>query len=416
MPLNNVPSTISLTALAAKAKAIESAQPIVDVGLIAGVIPSNLHLLRGLLDAGVVAFKSFMIDSQSPDFPHVTVTNLSNAMHTLAHLKREYASRAQNNVNGVQQRSRPFPPYILHAELPPESYEAGVPYDGDFRSYASYLQSRPDSWEINAIREALRLSNTTHCRVHIAHISSAAAANLVEEYHAFQKPAEDLVTSETCAQYLLWSSEDIPDGRTEFKCAPPIRSNANRLKLWSHVLKSSGVQMVASDHSPAPPQLKKFFEGDFKTAWGGISGLQYRLQATWTAMRELNNSASFASLTDLLSSAPARHFGLAEQKGAISPGLDADFVIWDPEASAIVREADCEHRFRFSPFAGMNLSGQVYWSLLRGKVLYSKLAALQAKDGFPGVKQGRVLVRNARSGLISPIPPKEFANRLSSYL
>lgn len=417
MPLNNVPSTINMPALAAKAAAVADAGPLVDVGFIGGVVPTNLPQLRDLLHAGVVAFKSFMIDSQSKDFSHVSASNLSDAMHALANLKEEYQSHVKGQAGFSNLASRSFPPYILHAELPPASYLPQVPYPGEPQSYASYLQSRPDSWEIDAVSEALRLSDATKCRIHIAHISSSAAADLVAEHRLSKKDSRDLVSSETCPQYLVWAAEDIPDGRTEFKCAPPIRSRANRRQLWSHVRESRGVDMIASDHSPAPPSLKRFLDGDFKKAWGGIAGLQYRLQGAWTAMQELDSRPSLALLSHLLSAAPARAFGLDQRKGAISPGLDADFVIWNPETSTVAREGDCEHRFPFSPFVGMNMSGQVYWTLLRGKALYSRIVSFnEGEDGFSRERFGRVLGRNSATGAISAMSPSKFSGNLAQYL
>jgi allantoinase len=360
MPLNNVPSTISLAALALKARALADAAPNIDVGFIGGVVPGNKAALPELYRAGVIAFKSFMVNSQSPDFPHVSLQNLSEAMHILAHLD----SQASSNTS-------PFPPYILHAELPPDAYDPSVPYPGDPTSYADYLASRPDAWEVDAVKNILDLVEKSGCRVHIAHISSSQAARLVAKRRNADATLAGKVSSETCPQYLLWAAENIPDARTEYKCAPPIRSSENRRALWHSIIEADSIQMVASDHSPADPTLKRTAEGNLREAWGGISGLQYRLQATWTAMRSLDANVSYALLSELLSAGPARIFGLDQKKGSIAQGMDADFVIWNPDANLIIQRGDCQHKHTFSPFIGANLTGVVHWSLLRGHVVYS---------------------------------------------
>lgn len=430
MPLNSVPSTVSMAALALKARALATAAPDIDVGIIAGVIPANLGELSAMYHAGVLAFKSFMVDSQSPDFPHVTLADLSSAMQTLASLAKSSSPSEPNS----------FPPYILHAELPPETHDASVPYPGPKHSYPAYLASRPDVWETDAVSHALRLSEESGCRVHIAHVASADAAELVGAHRAASAEASARVTAETCPQYLLWSAEDIPDARPEYKCAPPIRSAANRERLWLHTGapadRGSGlpaaVEMVVSDHSPTEPTLKKIEEGDVRAAWGGIAGLQYRLQATWTAsllMGSGNGATAITRVSELLSSAPARVFGLGRVKGSIAAGRHADFVIWDPDAHTIVRKEHCMHRHKVSPFIGMNLTGVVHWTLLRGRVVYSGAEPTAPVDADKSsTSGGRVLVRETTSlqgasdgkggsegpRILSQMP-SEFADGLSEF-
>lgn len=360
MPLNNVPSTISVQSLAMKLKALAQADAVIDVGFIAGIVPSNLGSLASLYRAGVIAFKSFMVDSQSADFPHVSPENMTQAMQVLASLASE---------NPPTERP---PPYILHAELTPPTYDPARPYDGNHQSYRAYLESRPEEWEVDAVEAALDAAANTGCRVHIAHVSSARAAELLVQRRSADSTLRDAVSAETCPQYLLWAAEEIPDGEPTFKCAPPIRPEANRQRLWAVVRENSGIQIVASDHSPAEPALKKLEEGDIRAAWGGISGLQYRLPATWTAMQELEKTPSVVFLSRLLSTSPAVLFGLDTRKGRIASGLDADFVVWNPEARAMISERDCKHRHSKSPFIGMKLSGVVHWSILRGRAAFAR--------------------------------------------
>ena len=92
------------------------------------------------------------------------------------------------------------------------------------------------------------------------------------------------MSSETCPHYLTFAADEVPDGATEFKCAPPIRSAQDRDRLWA-ALFDRAIDLVATDHSPAPPALKHRVEGDFRAAWGGIASLQLALPAVWTAGR-----------------------------------------------------------------------------------------------------------------------------------
>ena len=130
---------------------------------------------------------------------------------------------------------------------------------------------------------------------------------------------------ETCPHYLVLSAEEIGAGKTEFKCAPPIREARNREALWEGLL-SGAIALVVSDHSPCTPELKCQDTGDFSTAWGGISGLQLGLPLVWTEAQA--RGATLSDVTRWMSERPARLAGLAT-KGAVRVGADADFVVFD---------------------------------------------------------------------------------------
>lgn len=389
MPLNSVPSTTSLPSLLAKARALAapSASPVVDVGLIAGVVPTNIASIPDLFRAGVLAFKSFMVDSQTAYFDHVTVDEMVEAMEVLSATMRKHDASA----------SAFFPPYMLHAELPRVTDDLSTPYAGADTSYPAYLASRPASWELDAVDVIMRYAIDTGCRVHVVHVSAADAADLITQFIASDvRPAAaayDLLTAETCPHYLLFSAEEIPDGAPLFKCAPPIRSDANRKRLWK-LMGNDGLSMISSDHSPVHTMMRNIESGDVRSAWGGISGLQYRLQASWSAAQELNEGnlgadALLARIGEALSSVPARVFGLDGAKGSIAVGIDADFVIWDPEDTVVVEESDCLHRHGLSAYSGMNLTGVIHRTILRGQSVFSKEGSVPEEAGGGG----RVLLR-----------------------
>jgi allantoinase len=334
MPLNSIPATTTLAALHEKARSADGHCK-VDYAFWGGVVPGNARELKPMIEAGVVGFKCFLIDSGVAEFKHVGERELREAMPILA--------RA-----GV--------PLIVHAEL-----EGPAPRDaGDERKYQGYLSSRPRSWENEAIRMMIRLCRETGCRTHIVHLSSSDAVAEIAAARAEGLP----FTAETCPHYLTFTSEEIPDGATPFKCAPPIREKENREKLWDAV-RAGHIEFIVSDHSPCTPALKLMEHGDFAHAWGGISSLQLGLSIVWTGMRV--RGFTLTDLTRLMCDATARFAGLDDRKGQIARGRDADLVIWAPEETFRVEPSMLEHRHKVTPYAGQTLAGVVKMTLLRGK-------------------------------------------------
>jgi allantoinase len=172
------------------------------------------------------------------------------------------------------------------------------------------------------------------------------------------------VSAETCPHYLSLAAEDIPDGATEHKCAPPVRGAANRERLWA-ALAEGTIATVASDHSPCPPDRKRLEDGDFLAAWGGIASLQLALPVVWTAARARGHT--LVDLARWMSAAPARLAGLDGRKGAIAAGRDADLVVFDPDATFRVDPASLHHRHPVTPYAGRMLYGVVLETWLRGR-------------------------------------------------
>ncbi len=337
MPLNSVPVTTSLRALEAKRRSAQG-KCWVDCGFWGGVVPGNRGELEAMIDAGVFGFKAFLIDSGIPEFPAVEERDLREAMPVLAR-------------RGV--------PLLAHAELC-----GPAPIPRNSRRYKDYLDSRPKAWENEAVRMLSRLCRETGCRVHVVHLSSAQALESLREAKAEGLP----MSAETCPHYLCLCAEDVGDGRTEFKCAPPIREAANRERLWE-ALADGTIDFIVSDHSPCLPELKELESGDFQRAWGGISSLQWGLPAVWTEARSRGFSAE--RMAAWMSAAPAAFAGL-RSKGAVEVGKDADLVVWDPDASFTADPRGLKHRHRVSPYAGRKFFGVVETTFLRGEKIYER--------------------------------------------
>ena len=338
MPLNSIPATTSLRALHVK-RSVARGQCFVDVGFWGGVVPGNLEEIAPMSAAGALGFKCFLIESGVAEFGHVGERELRPALAALRRAGR---------------------PLLVHAEAPGPIERA--PAGGDPAKYATYLASRPRASEDEAVALMARLCRETGARVHIVHHSSADALPLLRDAKREGLP----LTAETCPHYLHFAAEDVPDGATEFKCAPPIRERANREALW-RALGEGVLDMIASDHSPCTPQLK---EGHFADAWGGVAGLQLALSVVWTeaSMRGF----TVQHLIKWLCEKPAQLAGLSERKGALRVGLDADLVVWRPEEIFRVDPARLLHRHKLTPYAGVELRGVVEATFVRGEQVFDR--------------------------------------------
>jgi len=361
MPLNCLPATVTAAALEAKRKAAEE-RCWVDWGAWGGVGGDSaagiaVADIRGLAAAGVLGFKCFLVHPGIEGFTMVDEAELRAALPEIV-------------TSGL--------PLLVHAELP-GLIEAATQslQDADWTRYSTYLQSRPDEAELSAIRLLLALCREYRFHLHIVHLSCSEALG---ELRAAR--AQGLrVTVETCPHYLHFCAEEIADGDTLRKCAPPIRSRENRDRLWQG-LREGVIDLVVTDHSPCPPAMKGLDEKNFGTAWGGIASLSVALSVMWTEASQRG-----FSLTDLarwMAEMPAQLASCQDRKGRIAKGYDADFVVFEPEAEFAVTADRLHYRHAVSPYLGEILLGTVEATYLRGLPVFRD-------GGFPGEARGREL-------------------------
>ncbi|AYG02812.1 allantoinase AllB [Gryllotalpicola protaetiae] len=333
MPLNSIPPTTTVAALRAKQAAARD-QVRVDVGFWGGAVPDNLGTgeLRALHDAGAFGFKCFLAETGVDEFRHLDQEQLEQAARELA------------AFDGL---------LLVHAE------DAGHLHDhaggGD---YADYLSSRPDVAETAAVARVIDVARRTGLRAHIVHVSSAEVLPLLRA----AKSDGVRITAETCPHYLTLAADEIDDGDTSFKCAPPIRERANQDALWA-ALADGTLDLVVSDHSPSTIELKTRGH-DFGQAWGGIAGLQLGLPAVWTAARD--RGVPLADVVRWMSANTAAFAGLAD-RGGIAPGIRADLVVFAPEAEFTVDAAALKHKNPITAYQGRALRGEVRTTWLRGE-------------------------------------------------
>ena len=337
MPLNSVPATTSRFALERKREAAEGKCQ-VHVAFIGGVVPGNVDELARMADGGVRAFKCFLSPSGVNEFPSVSERVLRKAFFKLAEL-------------GL--------PLMVHAEDPSLLHPG--PHGGA-REYAAYLASRPPEAEASAISAMIKMVAEYPTPVHIVHLSSPESLHVIRAARDRGLP----ITVETCPHYLTFVAEEIPDGATEFKCAPPIRENVEREGLWRALL-AGEIDLIASDHSPCPPSMKDT-GGDFFSAWGGIASLELSLPAVWTGARA--QGAGVEWVMRWMCEGTARLAGLEAQKGRIAAGYDADIVVWDPDAAFTVDPTTLHQRHKLTPYAGRELFGVVHATYVCGQLAF----------------------------------------------
>jgi allantoinase len=337
MPLNSIPATTNVKALMAKRASAEG-QCLVDYAFWGGAVRGNSGELTGLAEAGVCGFKCFMAPSGVDEFEMVSEADLRQALPVIA------------QTRGL--------PLLVHAEFPAalQSSEGKT-----WNTYSEYLASRPEEAELQAIDLLVRLCREFGCPIHIVHLASAQPLRLLSAARAEGLP----ITVETCPHYLFFSAEEIPSGATQFKCAPPIRDQRTRQALWN-AMREGQIDMIATDHSPCPPALKRLDTGDFARAWGGIASLSLALPAIHTL------GGNMMEIAEWMSERPAKLAGLHGHKGSLRAGGDADFVMFDPDASFTVAEEHLHFRHPVTPYLGRRMQGAVLQTFVRGECVFNR--------------------------------------------
>lgn len=340
MPLNSHPPVLDRAAFEAKRRAAEAAS-VTDFALWGGLVPGNLDRLPELAEAGVVGFKAFLCDSGLPEFPPVDDATLYEGMRLARQLGLPVAVHAENDalVRGLAGRLR----------------EAGR------RDAEAYLASRPVLAEVEAVQRALLLARETGAALHVVHVSSDRAAAIVAEA---RREGVD-VTLETCPHYLLFTDEDLKRCGAVLKCAPPLRDAAEQEALWEAV-KGGGVDLVASDHSPAPPEMKQ--GEDLFAAWGGVTGVQFTLVALLS--EGMAHGLRLQDVARLAADAPARRLRVAG-KGQLAVGFDADLALVEP-GEWTVRPHDLRQRHPVTPDLGRTFRFRVVRTFVRGRTVYAR--------------------------------------------
>ena len=348
MPLNSIPPTTNVEALAIKKEAAKG-KCSVDVGFWGGSIPGNVSDLKALHDAGVFGFKCFLLHSGVDEFPGSDLPDLTAALTELAAFDALMVVHAEDSI-------------AIQKSIKPSS-----------RSYSEFLASRPKGAENVAIAQLIEQARTIKGRVHVLHLSSGDSLALIRS----AKADGVRISAETCPHYLALTAEEIADGATQYKCCPPIREKINQDELWQGLM-GGVIDLIVSDHSPCTEDLKIFDIGDFQQAWGGISSLQLGISIIWTKAKE--QDISLWQVVKWMSQKPAELAGLT-RKGAIRVGMDADFAEFDTEAQFTVEPTALFHKNQITPYQGKTLQGKIKQTWLRGELIYKDASMINSPHG-----------------------------------
>ncbi len=432
MPCTSLPPVTSVPHLEHKVKAIQSLA-IIDYGLYGGLAgpvsgetytPDYLEAAIRSLAPYVLGFKAYLLSGME-SFPRLNHEALKRAIHASAAAGRplllhaedaDYvyaateriqarllaaartesgpgvaaATRSNSGAAGaVAARAAPGPAEAAATKLSgatpsEEAYRAA----GTAATWDDYVDSRPEAAELVAVAAAVQLAGNDAANLHIVHVGTAAAAQLAHEAGA---------SCETCGHYLAFTRDDFAEKGASLKTAPPVKEAHNRDKLWQY-LKDGTIDFVTSDHAPARPEEKR--TGSVWTDYGGIPGVGTTYPYLFSE-GYLKGRLSLAHLHALMAGAKARRFGLADRKGAIAPGLDADLVIMDPAGQTVLRGADLLSKGKDTPFDGMELRGAIIGTWVRGKAVYLNPEMKHAWGRFINMKDNSAPYPDLKGILVS---------------
>ncbi|SCU86120.1 LADA_0D12420g1_1 [Lachancea dasiensis] len=421
MPLNAIPPTTTVEHLDVKLAAARD-QLWCDVAFWGGLVPTNLDQLLPLVRRGVRGFKGFLMDSGVDEFPQIDENYIMNALDVLQKEKTmllfhaeqcppspdhgltdpshtdynfdhvraleggehlapsQVSALAASKVSASVEPRAGEPSHFVHSHNPCESALKTIAKESEVEgldridptTYAPFLASRPDEFETSAIQlliSCMTKSIRSYKRipdVHIAHLSTQEALPILK--HA-QIDLGLPISAETCFHYLTFAAENIPAKATQYKCCPPIRNEDNRIALWN-ALRDGTIKTVVSDHSPCTPELKNLAEGDFLTAWGGISSVGLGLSIMITEGAEMNPPVSLIEIIKWCCENTAKQVGLHDVKGFLRVGYDADFVVLDQHRKRIISDGNIFYKNKLTAYDGRELRGQVVATYLRGNIVF----------------------------------------------
>ncbi|PSR21534.1 MAG: allantoinase AllB [Sulfobacillus acidophilus] len=341
MPLNSTPPVFTVEDLIIKRRLAEE-KSIVNAKFWGGLVPTNIDQLKALHEGGVVGFKAFMSPSGIDEYLWLDDEALYQGMKEIASLGSILAVHAESAD--------------ICGRLTDEKLSQGKTTARD------YVESRPIASEVQAVTKLISYAQSTGCKVHVVHASNRKVAQLVSDAKA---QGVD-ISVETCPHYLSLSVHDLEEQGGVAKCSPPLRDAEELDELWVAVAHGE-IDIIASDHSPAPESLKRI-TGNFFEGWGGISGAQSTLNVLLTEGFH-RKRVSLQSIVRLMATNPARRFRL-KGKGHISVGYDADLALVDLNETFTLRAQDLFYRHKHSPYVGKNFRGKVKTTIVGGQVIF----------------------------------------------
>ncbi len=360
MPCTSLPPVTTVENLKEKLRCIED-RSVVDFALFGGVsgllAEESIERHMAELAPFVVGFKCYFL----------------SGMDTFTRLDHRSFARA------VEKAAEVGRPLLLHAEdydyvtagthaIREGGRGCGAGAGPDGGSWADYVASRPEAAELAAAASALALARGHEASLHVVHVGTAAAAELL---------AAGGASCETCPHYLAFSSADFERLGSALKTAPPVKSPGEAARLW-RLLGEGRIAFAASDHAPAPFEEKR--TGSVWTDYGGIPGTGTLFPYLYSEGLRAGR-LGLARFLEALSGGAAARYGLAARKGSIEVGKDADLVFVDRAATRVVRGAMLLSKGTITPFEGMTLQGETVKTFVRGRLVWDAGSAGAAESG-----------------------------------
>lgn len=230
-----------------------------------------------------------------------------------------------------------------------------------------HAKSRPNETEEDAVDTVINLASMTDSHVYIVHTSTAEA---IERIRQAKKNGID-VYCETCPQYLFLDEESYyMDGNEEgvkFLCAPPLRTKNDSEAIWK-AIEDGVVDVIATDHCPFLYEDKAKGIHDFTKAPGGMAGVEERVKLMFSEGVS-SGRISIVQMAKLLSTNPAKIFGMYPKKGTIKAGSDADITIIDPNYDDVITAENSKSTCDYSSYEGFKIKGRIKYVFLRGKLI-----------------------------------------------
>ncbi|MBP7264271.1 MAG: amidohydrolase family protein [Spirochaetia bacterium] len=352
MPCTSQPPVTTLDNLKAKLEVI-SERSVVDFALYGGVsghrVEQALATDMEALAPYVVGFKCYFVSGMD------TFTAVDHYSFGLAARKAAELGR----------------PLLLHSEdagiVGPATKAVKERLQEDDREadWADYVASRPESAELVAAASALALARGREGTLHVVHVGTAEAAELL---------AAGGASAETCPHYLAFSMDDFADKGSSLKTAPPVKARGQAARLWK-LLADGVISFVTSDHAPCTLAEKN--TGSVWNDYGGIPGtgtlFPYLYSEGYKAGR-----LSLPAFLRATGAGAAQRYGLSGRKGSLEVGKDADFVLVDPAGNYVVNGAALLSKGTVTPFEGMSLRGSIKATFVRGRPVWLANSAPEA--------------------------------------
>ncbi|MCR4962515.1 MAG: amidohydrolase family protein [Firmicutes bacterium] len=337
---------------------------IVDFAMFGAAGYDNRYLLQDILDEGAIAFKTFLHPApagREKEFDGLTVNDdgqLYIMMQAAASTTGRYFFHCENAK--------------LISAIEADLHEKGV--NGNEFHYLS----RAEVAETESVSTIIQFAKATGCKVGVVHISVPEACQMVKEA---KMDGVDIV-AETCFHYLTYDHSHIDEFGPYAKCNPPLRSAADKEKLWGYLLDGT-ITMVGSDHAPFTPEEKSIglTQGIWK-AYSGMPAIEMLLPIMLTHVN--SGRITLAQLARYISENTAKLFHLYPQKGCIAVGSDADFAIIDMNEEYVtsIEKMYSKSKAINKLFDGTKVKGKPKYTVVRGTVVMENGVVDMSKKGY----------------------------------